>query len=482
MLKTIWKRQSLLVWGVVSICSALTLADDIAPGGFFSLNDRIVRVQSTSPLVVAYDDGQTVNIPSQMSLRAIASYSDLPTTVKQRLSITLRRANMKIGALEEGLKSQFDEAYLEMSVACLLANAGRSGDDIRGVLTEERSVSLQGLVAQCKEYEYANDLKVVLNQCKFYEKLFEHASTALGRQNRAAEREIVWLKSKTDVEGAEKYIAAIKEQNAIIKKCKENESYILAARSFIDKAKAECEAIGTQYFRVYRKTNAVFQAYTNLYNRLSGRRSLTGQRKSVSDLLDDWTRGFVRGSTLASLADAGSAWKELDARRNPVPPTVITSFTPPARERKRKTPTTSSQDGQGESSEEKPEKKKKKGCFVATAVYGSYEHPDVMVLRGFRDNFLADYGWGRSFISWYYDNGPGWAESVSHYPSIVWLVRFGLQCFVLLLMHPVWFAIVAVTVLYAFYRVLKRYHLKHLFHRLLSLRWIIRHHKTGEQS
>ena len=45
-------------------------------------------------------------------------------------------------------------------------------------------------------------------------------------------------------------------------------------------------------------------------------------------------------------------------------------------------------------------------CFVATATFGNYDHPFVRVLRDFRDNTLAHYGWGRSFITWYYAKQP----------------------------------------------------------------------------
>jgi len=46
------------------------------------------------------------------------------------------------------------------------------------------------------------------------------------------------------------------------------------------------------------------------------------------------------------------------------------------------------------------------GCYVATMVYGSYDAPKVMVLRAFRDQFLAKYSWGNQFIRWYYANSP----------------------------------------------------------------------------
>src|SRR5262249_12350785 len=45
-----------------------------------------------------------------------------------------------------------------------------------------------------------------------------------------------------------------------------------------------------------------------------------------------------------------------------------------------------------------------------TAVYGDYDHPYVHVLRTFRDGTLAHFGWGRSFIAWYYAHSPPWAD------------------------------------------------------------------------
>jgi hypothetical protein len=45
-------------------------------------------------------------------------------------------------------------------------------------------------------------------------------------------------------------------------------------------------------------------------------------------------------------------------------------------------------------------------CFVATAVYGDHNHPDVIFLRVFRDDILSRYILGRSFIKWYWICGP----------------------------------------------------------------------------
>lgn len=46
------------------------------------------------------------------------------------------------------------------------------------------------------------------------------------------------------------------------------------------------------------------------------------------------------------------------------------------------------------------------GCYVATAVYGSYDCPQVWTLRRFRDNTLAETWYGRAFIYTYYAISP----------------------------------------------------------------------------
>lgn len=50
--------------------------------------------------------------------------------------------------------------------------------------------------------------------------------------------------------------------------------------------------------------------------------------------------------------------------------------------------------------------KKKSGCYVATAVYGSYDCPQVWTLRRYRDDQLARTWYGRAFIRTYYAVSP----------------------------------------------------------------------------
>ena len=47
-----------------------------------------------------------------------------------------------------------------------------------------------------------------------------------------------------------------------------------------------------------------------------------------------------------------------------------------------------------------------KGCFVATACYGSYDCDEVVTLRKFRDNVLLKRKAGRAFVQSYYTISP----------------------------------------------------------------------------
>ena len=46
------------------------------------------------------------------------------------------------------------------------------------------------------------------------------------------------------------------------------------------------------------------------------------------------------------------------------------------------------------------------GCYIATAVYGSYDCPEVWTLRRYRDETLAKTWYGRAFIHTYYAISP----------------------------------------------------------------------------
>ncbi|MFH0870693.1 MAG: CFI-box-CTERM domain-containing protein [archaeon] len=71
-------------------------------------------------------------------------------------------------------------------------------------------------------------------------------------------------------------------------------------------------------------------------------------------------------------------------------------------------------------------------CFVATAVYGNINAPQVEVLRQFRDNVLANSSFGRAFINFYYSgSGEKTAKFIEkHLPSTIPILRKSLDVLV----------------------------------------------------
>ncbi|MBQ8612250.1 MAG: hypothetical protein IJ412_11170 [Oscillospiraceae bacterium] len=61
------------------------------------------------------------------------------------------------------------------------------------------------------------------------------------------------------------------------------------------------------------------------------------------------------------------------------------------------------------------------GCYIATAVYGSYDCPEVWTLRRFRDEILKNSIWGRIFIRFYYMVSP---KLVEHFGKRDWFHCF----------------------------------------------------------
>jgi len=66
-------------------------------------------------------------------------------------------------------------------------------------------------------------------------------------------------------------------------------------------------------------------------------------------------------------------------------------------------------------------KEKKDGCFIATCVYGSYDSPEVCVLRRYRDDSLLPNWFGSLFVRVYYAVSP---RLVALFGSTKWFKSF----------------------------------------------------------
>ena len=73
------------------------------------------------------------------------------------------------------------------------------------------------------------------------------------------------------------------------------------------------------------------------------------------------------------------------------------------------------------------------GCYIATMAYGDYDHPQVMILRQFRDEVLDKSGFGKWFIKTYYHYSPRLVERLKNQRNVNIIIRKVLNQFIKLI-------------------------------------------------
>jgi hypothetical protein len=76
------------------------------------------------------------------------------------------------------------------------------------------------------------------------------------------------------------------------------------------------------------------------------------------------------------------------------------------------------------------------GCFIATAAFGSYLDPHVMVLRAFRDKVLMQNGLGKQFVKLYYKHSPPAADSIAQSETLRTITRLALTPLIYAMAYP----------------------------------------------
>lgn len=72
-------------------------------------------------------------------------------------------------------------------------------------------------------------------------------------------------------------------------------------------------------------------------------------------------------------------------------------------------------------------KNKSEGCYIATMAYGSYDHPQVMILRHYRDRILLKSMLGRISVRIYYWISPTIVKCLKNQNNINFIIRKSLN-------------------------------------------------------
>ena len=177
--------------------------------------------------------------------------------------------------------------------------------------------------------------------------------------------------------------------------------------------------VGSQLVAVQIASKGIFRMSTTIMNCFTWYWGVTVREiweAAMKNDIYDSREGASNGSQLANQAMNQIRAKYPTAAPTSAPKPAAASYskptTPPAPAKPAQTTTPAP-----------TQPAKKEGCYIATAVYGSYDAPQVLTLRRFRDDVLAHSIFGRWFIRAYYRLSPPVAERLKDAKKINGWVR-----------------------------------------------------------
>lgn len=189
-------------------------------------------------------------------------------------------------------------------------------------------------------------------------------------------------------------------------------------------------AIGSQLVSVQIATGGMFRMSTTVMNCFTWYWGVTVRdiwEAARKNELRDEREGAYNGAQLADQASnqirtKHPATKVISSTSSYSKPASTPSYT--ATSTSSNTSSNSTQrSNTSTTSSQQTQPAKKEGCYIATAVYGSYDAPEVMTLRRFRDETLRNSAFGRWFIRTYYRLSPPVAEKLKNAKRINAFVR-----------------------------------------------------------
>lgn len=394
-------------------------AEDWSTFPYAMLGDNLVKVteaRNDQARVIRADGSD-----KQCRTRDIREIGDLALTADTAIA-AIERAVKDLSTSSEALRQQlateFDDGYLEMMAVILAMKDGVSASrgDLQSILLQSRERRLQALVDDCRAFDVDRFI-AALKKCNFAVEFIEASALRAEGEASAIGREKTWIDAQAQVQAGEEQQSSRKRSSDLGRQMQ-----LLAAlagrlrekTAAPTKLRNDIISLQNAYFQTYDKAMQFLKAYAAVRDRIVRGEPTESVQDLASSTASDWAREMLRRDTINATGKASSALALLDQRRNPPKPKPDTR--PP--EKKLEPP------------------KKDDGCFVATAVYGSYSHPDVLVLRRFRDDLLAGCAPGRRFIGWYYRNGPIAAQWLNARPAFKPFVQAPLYAVVWGLRHP----------------------------------------------